>query len=133
LRIYNVHHIYREMRLYFPGIHVESHEAAARIAADTCTDEVDDVADCQGENLTAMVDVQGDADYRQTQIIDFEPTLLRDHAAELLRAVEALTEKVDDLEAAMAGVTDQFEDEVAGLSAAVTAAEHIVKAIGGLS
>jgi hypothetical protein len=132
MTIYNVH-IYREMRLYFPGIQAESHEAAARIAAEKCTDEADDVEDCQGENLTALVDVQGDGEYLQTQIIDFEPTLLRDHAEELLRAVEALTEKADDLEAAIAGVTDQFENEVAGLSAAVTTAEHIVKAVRGLS
>jgi len=132
MNIYNVH-IYREMRLYFPRIHAESHEAAARIAAEKCTDEADDVEDCQGETLTALVDVQGDVEYRYTRIIDFEPTLLRDHAEELLRAVEALTEKADDLEAAITGVTDQFEHEVAGLSAAVTAAGHIVNAVRGLS
>jgi hypothetical protein len=129
--IYNVH-IYREMRLYFPGIHAESHEAAARIAADTCTDEADDVEDCQGETLTALVDVQGDEEYRHTRIIDFKPILLRDHAEDLLSAVQTLIEKADDLEAAIAGLTDQFEQEVAGLSAA-TAAGHIVKAVRGLS
>ena len=120
------------MRLYFPGIRADSHEAAARIAADTCTDEAA-YEDCQGENLTALVDVQGDAEYLQTQIIDFELTLLRDHAEKLLNAVETLIEKSGDMEAAITGVTDQFEDEVAGLSAAATAAGQILKAVRGLS
>jgi hypothetical protein len=47
--------------------------------------------------------------------------------------VERLIEKADDMEAAIAGVTDQCEAEVASLSAAVTAAEPIVKAVQGLS
>ena len=39
----------------------------------------------------------------------------------LLKALETLIAKADDLEAAIAGVTDQFEPEVAALSAAVSA------------
>jgi hypothetical protein len=62
MNTYNVH-IYREMRLYFPGIRADSHEAAARIAADKCTEEANFIEDCQGENLIALVDVQGDAEY----------------------------------------------------------------------
>jgi hypothetical protein len=119
---YNVH-LYREMRLYFPGVDAESPEAAARIAAEKSTDEANYVEDCEGETLSALVDVQGDAEYRHTRFIDFQPTLLGNKAVALLKAVGTLIEKADDLEAAIAGVTDQFEDEVAALSAAVTAVE----------
>ena len=44
MKTYNVH-IYREMRLYFPGVDAESHETAARIAAEKCTDEAEYVED----------------------------------------------------------------------------------------
>lgn len=56
------------------------------------------------------------------------PTLI---ATELLQALETLIEKSDDLHAAIEGTTDQFEEEVAELSAATTAAEAIVKRARG--
>ena len=75
MKTYNVH-LYREMRLYFPGVEAESPEAATRIAAEKSTDEADYVEDCEGETLSALVDVAGDAEYLHTQLIDFQPTLL---------------------------------------------------------
>ena len=63
----------------------------------------------------------------------FNPPCFVTKAAELLQAVKTLIEKADDLEAAIAGVTDQFEDEVSSLSAAATAAEQIAKAVEGLA
>jgi hypothetical protein len=52
-------------------------------------------------------------------------------ATELLQALEALIDKSDGLHTAIEGTTDQFEKEVAELSAATTAAEAIVKRARG--
>ena len=59
MTLYNVH-IYREMRLYFPGIEAGSLEAAASIAADKLTPDAQVIDDCDGETLSALVDVVGD-------------------------------------------------------------------------
>ena len=69
-----------------------------------------------GGSFAALVDVDGDPDYCQSRTIDFPATLLRNSALELLRALELLIQKSDDLHAAIEGVTDQFETEVAALS-----------------
>jgi hypothetical protein len=86
--VYNVH-LYREMRLYYPGIKAASHEEAARIAADRSSADADMVEDCDGENLAALIDVDGDTEYLQSRTVDFEPTVLRTHAEEVLKAMEA--------------------------------------------
>ena len=57
--LYNVH-VYREMRLFFPGIEASSPEHAARIAKDKPTAEAEATEDCHGENLSAGVDAAGD-------------------------------------------------------------------------
>ena len=49
----------------------------------------------------------------------------------LRKSLELLIEKSDDLIAAIEGVTDQFEPEVAELSAAASAAEKALSRIGG--
>jgi hypothetical protein len=82
---YNVH-IYREMRLLFQNIEADSQEAAAAIAREKPTDQADDVQDCDGENLAALVDLQGDEEFSESVVIDFEPELLRKAAATLLAA-----------------------------------------------
>jgi hypothetical protein len=48
-----------------------------------------------------------------------------------LIAIDELIMRSDDLEAAITGVTDQFEDEMSALSAAASAAEKIVNAVRG--
>ena len=58
MTLYNVH-LYREMRLVFEGISAETPEAAAAIARDKPTDESVEIADCEGETLSALVDVDG--------------------------------------------------------------------------
>jgi hypothetical protein len=73
---YNVH-LYREMRLYFPGIEAGSHQEAAQIAADKRTDEAETIEDCEGGNLAALVDVHGDDQYSQSRVIDFPKKLTR--------------------------------------------------------
>jgi phage shock protein A len=50
---------------------------------------------------------------------------------DLLKAIDTLIQKSDNLHAAIEGATDQFESEVAELSAATTAAEAIVKIARG--
>jgi hypothetical protein len=77
------------MRLYYPGIEASSPEEAARFAAERCSGDAAIVEDCDGENLAALVDVDGDTEYLQTRTIDFEPTVLRTHADQILKALEA--------------------------------------------
>jgi hypothetical protein len=87
--LYHVH-IYREMRLYFPGIDAASHEEAARIAADKPTADAEYVEDCDGQNLAALVDVAGDDDFGRSVTIDFEAERLRKAAPDLLKALDHL-------------------------------------------
>jgi hypothetical protein len=86
---YNVH-IYREMRLVFGGIEADSHEAAAAIARDRPTGDADSIDDCEGETIAALVDVQGDEEYEQSRLIDFEEERLRKAAPSILAALEDL-------------------------------------------
>jgi hypothetical protein len=90
MTIYNVH-VYREMRIKFDGIEAPTPEAAAAIAAGKPTDEAADIADCEGENLAALVDVVGDEEYEQSRAIDFEPERLRKAASRLLDALRCIT------------------------------------------
>lgn len=83
-------HLYREMRLSYAGIEADSLEAAAAIARDKPTADADDIQDCEGETLTALVDVAGDTEYEQSRIIDFEQEQQRRAAPALLAALEAI-------------------------------------------
>ena len=69
---YNVH-LYREMRLFYPGIAADSAEKAALIATEKQTDEAQRIEDCEGVNIAALVDVQGDTDYEHSVVIDLKP------------------------------------------------------------
>jgi hypothetical protein len=95
MTIYNVH-IYREMRLYFPDITADTPEQAARIAADRPTPDAETIEDCDGNNLAALIDVAGDDEFTQSEIIDFEPERLRTIAPELLEALQTLAEQADE-------------------------------------
>jgi hypothetical protein len=88
---FNVH-LYREMRLYFPGIEADSHEAAAEIVSRKPTGDADDIVDCEGENLAALVDVQDDEEYEHSRVIDFEAERQRQAAPKLLAALKAVAE-----------------------------------------
>ena len=83
-------HIYREMRLYFPGIEASTPEDAARIAVDKATAEAEYTEDCDGENIAALIDVAGDDGFTQSVTIDFEPERLRKAAPRLLAALAAI-------------------------------------------
>jgi hypothetical protein len=84
--LYHIH-IYREMRLLFQGIKAATPEEAARIAADKPALEARVIDDCEGENIAALVDVAGDADYAHSRHIEFEPERLRKAAQALLEAL----------------------------------------------
>jgi hypothetical protein len=92
-------HIYREMRLTYTGIEADTPEAAAVITRGKPTDDADNVEDCDGENLAALVDVAGDKDYSQSRFIDFEGEKQRKAASKLLEAVRmAENYLADDLD-----------------------------------
>ena len=89
--IYNVH-IYREMRLRFDGIEASTPEAAAEIARDRSTDHADEIDDCNGVTLAALVDEAGDDEYERSVAIDFECERERKAAAERLLVLRAFIE-----------------------------------------
>ena len=71
MQTYNVH-IYREMRLFFPGIVASTAEEAARLAAEMPSSAAEALEDCDGENLAALVGVVGSEDGEQSWMIDFD-------------------------------------------------------------
>jgi len=85
-------HLYREMRLVYSGIEADHHAHAADIARNKPTDEADEIADCEGVSLGALVDVDGDEEYEQSEMIDFEEELLRKAAPAMLTALRTLLE-----------------------------------------
>ena len=87
---YNVH-IYREMRLRFDGIEADTPEAAASIARNKPTDAADEIDDCEGMTLSALVDLVGDEEYEESVFIDFEPERLCKAAPKLLDALRWIT------------------------------------------
>jgi hypothetical protein len=131
--LYHVH-IYREMRLYFPGIEARSPDDAARIAADKPPADAEYSEDCGGENLAALIDVAGDDDFTQSAIIDFEPERLRKAAPRLLAALAAILPYAEnenqslyecwnrDGDAAMKDEVDACRRAIEQAQAAVTAA-----------
>jgi hypothetical protein len=92
MTIFNVH-TYREMKLRFDGIQAETPEAAAAITRDKFTGDADDIDDCDGETFAALVDVQGDEDYRQSRVIDFEDERLRKAAPKMLAACQMAVDR----------------------------------------
>ena len=79
-------HLYREMRLTYTGIEAETPQAAAAIVREKATADADNVEDCEGQTLAALVDTAGDEDYSQSVTIDFEAEGIRNAAAKLLAA-----------------------------------------------
>ena len=123
--IYNVH-IYREMRLVYGGIEANSHEEAAAIARDRLTDDADSIEDCDGETMAALVDVQGDEDYRHSRAIDFEGVRERKAASRMLAALTWLLDDLADAGEDRNPETGEAYDSVAFARAAKAAAEPVV-------
>jgi hypothetical protein len=96
MTLYNVH-IYREMRVFFPGIEAPTSDESARIAADKPTADAEYTEDCDGENLAALVDVVGDHELEHSVTIDFEHERVRKAAPSLLEAIPPLIRLVNRL------------------------------------
>ena len=94
MTIFNVH-IYREMRLTFERIEAATPEAAALIARDRPTEDADAIEDCDGEDLGALIDTVGDADYEHSVSIEFEAERLRKAAMEMLATLQAASDWID--------------------------------------
>jgi len=92
MTLYNVH-IYREMRLVYEGISAETPEAAAAIARKQPTDDCVEIADCEGETLSAVVDEAGDSAYERSVMIDFENERLRTASPALLAACRMVVDR----------------------------------------
>ena len=92
MTIYNVH-IYREMRLVYEGISAETPEAAAAIARKKPTDDSVEIADCEGETLSAVVDEAGDSAYERSVMIAFENERLRTASPALLAACRMIVDR----------------------------------------
>ncbi len=118
-------HLYREMRLDFTDIEADTPHAAAAIAAGKPTDGADNIEDCEGENLAALIDVAGDEDYSQSVTIDFEAERQRKAAPKLLAALESLTVQADEdcpSEKRSRHFTDALEEARNAVAEAKTAA-----------
>jgi hypothetical protein len=115
---YNVH-IYREMRLTYIDIKADTPEAAAAIASDKPTDAADNIDDCEGENLAAVVDVAGDEDYSQSVTIDFKVEQPRKATGELHAALTWLLDDLADAGEACNPETGEDYDSVAFARAAL--------------
>ena len=95
MTLYNVH-IYREMRLVYEGISAETPEAAAAIARDKPTDDSVEIDDCEGETLSALVDVDGDEEHEQSRFIDFESERQRKAATVMFNALQVASNYLGD-------------------------------------
>ena len=89
-RKYRVH-IYREMRLVFEDIEAATPHKAALIAGEKHFDDCDEWSDCEGENLSALVD---HAPHEGT-MIDFEAGRLRNAAPKLIDVLNKLLREID--------------------------------------
>lgn len=88
--------LYRKMRLSYVDIEADTPQAAAAIASRKTTDDADNVEDCEGEDLAALVDVPGDDTCRQSVTIDFEPERQRKAAPVLLAALQGIIEYAEN-------------------------------------
>jgi hypothetical protein len=80
--------LYREMRLSYAGIEADTPEGAVAAVSDLPTDDADNVEDCDGENISAVVDLAGDETYSRSVTIDFAGERARKAAPQLLAALE---------------------------------------------
>lgn len=110
MTLYHVH-IYREMRLYFPGIEADTPQAAAELAAARPTPDAEYTEDCDGATLSALVDVADDDEFARSVTIDFEPEQSRKAAPALREALAWLATAAEDLDAAIDGATSEFDIE----------------------
>jgi len=104
-------HIYREMRLTFADIEADTPEDAAAIAGGKPTDDADNIEDCEGENLSALVDTAGNEDYSQMVTIDFAVERIRKAALKLLTALDDIIDYAENEAYSLEKLKDSPEAE----------------------
>ncbi len=102
-------HIYREMKLSYTGIEADTPEAAAATAAGKPTGDADDIDDCDGQDLAALVDTAGDEDYSKSVTIDFEAERQRKAAPKLLAALLLAQTALNTAPRFRVGDTDSYK------------------------
>jgi hypothetical protein len=112
-------HIYREMRVKFAGVEAESIAEAAREAAALRTD--DGVDDCDGANLYALVDLEGDEDFEHSENVVFEAGRMLDLGPKMQEVLEALVSRIEE-EVYLPSVTCHFIDALEDARSAIAAA-----------
>ncbi len=105
---YNVH-LYREMRLLFRGIEADTPETAAALAREMPTDDADDLEDCNGEDLAALIDVVGDENYVHSRTLEFEGERQRKAAGPPLAALVAARLALNTAPRIRVGDTDSYK------------------------
>jgi hypothetical protein len=124
-------HVYREMRVTFTGLHASSPEEAASVAADLRTYSAEDVQDCEGENLSALVEVERrarprrHADVSDSKTIYFEAGRMVDTGPTMLKALEALLTNIEE-DVPLESVTRHFRDAMDAARTAVAEAKGAV-------
>jgi len=108
MTVFNIH-LYREMRLVYEGIEAASAEEAAAKARTFRTEDAVEIADCEGETLAALVDVVGDEEYENSQMIDFESQRMRQAAPETLKALREARRLILDMGRIIRGLDDNHE------------------------
>jgi hypothetical protein len=123
---YNVH-IYREMRLRFDDIEADSPGEAAEKARDMHFDDAADWSDCEGESLAALIDVQGDEEHSQSEVVDFEPGRLLKAAPAMLSALQDADYEIRTF---LEDLCDEPEEDISARRTLAAIASAIAKASG---
>ncbi len=97
MKTYTVH-LYREMRLTFTGITADTPEGAATSACDAASEAASRWEDCEGETFSALVDLDGDAEFAHSRVIDFPEGRLRQAAPKLADALDYLLGQTVDMD-----------------------------------
>jgi hypothetical protein len=130
MNTYNVH-IYREMRLFFPGIEADTTEEAAKIAASKDFEDAEDFSDCDGENLAALVDLAGDEDFSESVTVDLnhdaQINKAQAHLLDLLRQGKAT---ISDGKLEYNGTVYAFDDASPDWTALYAAITHAPMNVG---
>jgi hypothetical protein len=116
------------------GIEAETPEAAAAAVSDKPTDDADNIEDCDGENLAALVDTEGDEDLSRSLTIDFEPERMRKAASNLLAALEAIIGYAENEAFSLEALKDGPEAEAESDRAwkAVETAQDVISQVKGV-
>jgi hypothetical protein len=114
-------HLYREMRIVFDDIEADSAQAAAELASEKHFDDRDGFSDCEGVNLAALVDQEGDPD---GTLIDFKD-------GRMLRASDSLLSCLKDVLSRFRSCIGGGNGKIEGDDEAIRSAEAAIAIIAG--